>query len=96
MLASLTACALPTLLTGLATGGISNAITENGLFLQKHGKCCQVQTYKGDRLNLAPHPPLVKGDGLFLKRGSDISIGAGLLIGKNSLLKNIPVLGWLL
>ena len=39
MLASLAARALPTLLTGLATdllsGGISKAISGNGLFLQK-------------------------------------------------------------
>ena len=44
---------------------------------------------KGDGLYLAPHP-------LFLKHGEDISGGAGLLMGKNSLFKNIPVLGWLL
>ena len=36
------------------------------------------------------------GDGLFLKHDNDISDGAGLLIGKNSQFKNIPVLGWLL
>ena len=29
-------------------------------------------------------------DGLFLKHGNDISDGAGLLMGKNSLFKNIP------
>ena len=62
---------------------------EMGLFLQKHGKCYQVQKCKGDGLFLAPHPPpLVKGDGLFLKRGSDITDGAGLLMGKNSPFKN--------
>ena len=42
MLASLAARPLPTLLTGLTTGllsgGISKAISGNGLFLQKHGK----------------------------------------------------------
>ena len=97
MLASLATRALPTLLTGLATGllsgGISKAISGNGLFLQKHGKCCQVQKCKGDGLILAPHSPLVNGDGLFLKRGRDIIDGAGLLIGENSPFKNIPVLG---
>ena len=51
---------------------------------------------KGDGLYLAPHPRFVKGDGLFLKHGEDISDGAGLLMGKYSLFKNIPVLGWLL
>ena len=38
----------------------------------------------------------IQGDGLFLKHGNDISDGAGLLMGKNSPLMNIPVLGWLL
>ena len=100
MLASLAACALPTLLTGHTTGLLSGAISKeisgNGLFLQMHGKCNQVQKCKGDGLYLAPHPPLVKGEGLFLKRGSDISDDTGLLMGKNSPFKNIPVLGWLL
>ena len=41
-------------------------------------------------------PSFVEGDGLFLKHGADISDGAGLLMGKNSPFKNIPVLGWLL
>ena len=36
------------------------------------------------------------GNWLFLKHGNDISDGAGLLMGKNSLFKNIPVFGWLL
>ena len=51
---------------------------------------------KGDGLYLAPHPRFVEGDGLFLKHGEDISDGAGLLMGKNSPFKNIPVLEWLL
>ena len=42
MLVSLAARAIPTLLTGLTTGllsdGISKAISGNGLFLQKHGE----------------------------------------------------------
>ena len=100
MLASLAARALPSLLTGLATvllsGGISKAISGNGFFFQKHGECYQMQKCKGEGIYLAPHPPLVNDDGLFLKRGNDTSDGAGLLMGKNRLFKNIPVLGWLL
>ena len=42
------------------------------------------------------HPRCVEGDGLFLKHGNDISDGAGMLMGKNSLFKNILVLGLLL
>ena len=51
---------------------------------------------KGDGLYLAPHPRFVEGDGQFLKHGAGISDVAGLLMGKNSPFKNIPVLGWLL
>ena len=38
----------------------------------------------------------VEGDGLFLKHGDNINDDDGLLMGKNSPFKNIPVLGWLL
>ena len=99
----LVACALPTILSGLTTGllsgGINKAISGgvgDGLYLHKHDKCYRVQKMKGDGLYLAPHPRFVEGDGLFLKHGEDISDGAGLLMWKNSLCKNIPVLGWLL
>ena len=51
---------------------------------------------KGDGIYLAPLPRFVEGEGLFLIHGEDISDGAGLLMGKNSPFKNIPVLGWLL
>ena len=34
-----------------------------------------------------------EADGLFLQHGNDISDGAGLLMGKNSPFKNIPVFG---
>ena len=51
---------------------------------------------EGNGLHLDPHPRFVEGDGLFRKHGSDISDGAGLLMGNNSPFKNIPVLGWLL
>ena len=113
MLASLAACAiplaaraLPTILsgpaTGLLSGGINKAISDSGvavgdgLYLHKHAKCHRVQKCKGNGLYLAPHPHFVEGDGLFLKQGRDISAGAGLLMGKNSPFKNIPVFGWLL
>ena len=42
------------------------------------------------------HLRFVESDGLFLTHGNDIRDGAGLLMGKNSLFKNITVLGWLL
>jgi len=36
------------------------------------------------------------GDGSYLKQGGHVVSGDGLLLGPNSPLKNIPVLGWLL
>ena len=48
MLASLTARALPTILTGLTTGLLSG--TGDGLFLHKHGKYYRVQKCKSDGL----------------------------------------------
>ena len=88
------------LTTGLLSGGINKAISGSGagdgLNLHKHDKCYRVQKCKANGLYLAPNPSFGEGDGLFLKHGDDISDGADLLIGKNSLFKNIPVLGWLL
>ena len=100
----LVARALPTILSGLTTGLFSGCINKeisgkgvgDGLYLHEHDKCYRVQKKKGDGLHLAPHPRFVEGDGLFLKHGENISDGAGLLMGKNSPFKNIPVLVWLL
>ena len=80
--------ALPTILSGLATGllsgGINNAISGGDVLdLHKHDKCYRVQRKKGNGLYLAPHPRFVENDGLFLKHGEDISDGASLLMGKN-------------
>ena len=92
---------MPGLTTGLLSGGVHKAISGNGvvgygLYLHKHDKCYRVQKLKGNGLYLAPHSRFVEGDGLFPKHGNNISDGAGLLMGKNSSFKNIPVLGWLL
>ena len=104
MLVSLAARVLPTILSGLTTGLLSGGINKaicggavgDGLYLHKHDKCYRVQKCRGNGLYLAPHPRFVECDGLFLKRGNDISDGAGLLMGRNSPFKNIPVVGWLL
>ena len=98
----LAARVLPAILSGLTTGllsgGINKAISGSGdgIYLHKYDKCYRVQKCKGNGLYLAPHPRFVEGDGLFLKHGNDISDGAGLLMGRNSPFKNIPVSGWLL
>ena len=101
MLAGLAAKALPSLLGGLATGLVSGAVEKavgSGLFLHKNGRSYRVQTTKGDGLYLSPHrtPTGVHGDGLYLKHGSNIYDGRGLILGKNSPFKNIPILGWIL
>ena len=62
-------------------------------YLHEHEKCYRAQKIKS--LYLAPNPRFVEGDGLFLKHGEDITDGTGLLMGKNSPFKNIPVWGWL-
>ena len=95
----LAARVLPTILSGLTTGllsgGINKAISGSGA-----GDGLSLCTNKINAIEyrngfyLAPR--FVAGDGLFLKHGNDISDGAGLLMGKNSPFKNIPVLGWLL
>ena len=53
---------------------------------------------RGNGLYLAPHKnlPGVHGDGLYLKRGSSIYNGEGMLLGSNSPFKNIPILNLLL
>ena len=48
---------------------------------------------------LAPHSSenhAGVGDGLYLKRGDAVHNGEGLILGKNSPFKNVPILGWIL
>ena len=102
MLAGLAAKALPTVLKGLASGLISSAVKKvvggDGLYLVKSGHCVKVEPVKGGGLYLTPHKRLsgVHGDGLYLKRGSTIQDGSGLILGPNSPFKNIPILNLLL
>ena len=109
MLAGLAARALPTLLGGLATGLISGGIEKaiggsgiqrsgNGLYLHKSGHYVKIRPIKGRGLELTPQrrPVGIFGEGIFLKHGSRIYDGRGLLLGKNSPFKNIPIIGLLL
>ncbi|MCH2421445.1 MAG: hypothetical protein MK215_05870 [Candidatus Poseidoniia archaeon] len=69
----------------------------DGLYLHKSGHCVKVEPIKGNGLYLTPHRRLGRGgDGLYLKRGSTIQDGSGLLLGPNSPFKNIPILNLLL
>ena len=101
MLAGLAAKALPSLLGGLATGLVSGAVEKavggSGLYLHKSGHCVKVEPVKGNGLYLTPHARLPgRGDGLYLKRGSTIHDGSGLILGPNSPFKDIPILNLLL
>ena len=71
----------------------------DGLYLHKSGHCVKVEPLKGRGLRLTPsRTSLVgmTGDGLYLKRGSQVYDGQGLLFGRNSPFKNIPILNLLL
>ena len=79
---------LPTLLTGLASGVIGGlaekAITKSGSGL-----------YLGKRGRGVSKSHLVEGGRLWMKDGNH-TYGAGLILGKDSPFRNIPLLGWLL
>ena len=72
----------------------------DGLYLHKSGHCVKVQPdVKGRGLRLTPSRTSlagVHGDGLYLKRGSQVYDGQGLIFGRNSPFKNIPILNLLL
>ena len=97
------------LATGLISGGVEKAITGkglylnqpsrrgDGLYLSKMGQCLKVTPIRGRGLKLIPKKiKKINGDGLFVKHGSKVYDGKGLLLGKNSPFKNIPILGLLL
>ena len=110
MLAGLAARALPTLLTGLASGVLSgvveNAITSkkssktngNGVYIQKGKHCYRADPVEGDGLFLsrATHRYPRHTDGIYVQDGPNVHDGKGILFGKNSPFRNIPILGWLL
>ena len=98
LLAGLAARALPmlakTVLPGLASSGVQKAMG-SGLYLKKGGCVSQVETdgsgpclkpYKGKGLKSY-------GDGLYLEQGGKLYDGKGLLLGPNSPVANIPILG---
>ena len=73
-------------------------VSGNGLYLHKSGHCVKVEPVEGNGLYLTPRRRLagVSGDGLYLKRGTSIYDGRGLLLGSSSPFKNIPILKWIL
>ena len=69
------------------------------MYLRKDGKCYDLKKTMDGAMHISPRPKLtnVHVDGLYLRRpGSGIFCGNGLILGRNSPFKNIPILGWLL
>ena len=105
-LAGLASKALPMLAKGLAGGFMSGVADQvlgksgDGLYLFKRGRCIKVEPVKGNGLYLTPHSSKFQnvgvGNGLYLKQGNAIHNGEGLILGKNSPFKNVPILGWIL
>ena len=93
---------LPTLLGGLASGVIGGlaekAITKgSGLYLGKHGRgATKIHLIEGGGLYLSPLFHDENYDGLYMKHNDEVYKGSGLILGKDSPFRNIPILGWLL
>ena len=103
ILAALASRALPVLVKVIATGFVSSATKRllekkaDGLYLFKKGHGMKVDLVKDGGLYITPHSSSeTVADGLYLKRGRAIHAGEGLILGKNSPFKNIPILGWIL
>ena len=96
---------LPTLATGALSSvwsalaqKVTNKAMGNGLYLKKGSNIARVET-DGQGLYLKPFKGSglgMVGDGLYFKQEGQVVSGHGLLLGPNSPLKHIPVLGWLL
>ena len=106
LLAGLTTKLLPSLIGALAAGAISGTVEKaitskkgSGFFLHKNRSWYKLTPHaKGRGLYLSPHPtfPGHYGNGLYVKRGTDISDGSGLILGPNSPFKHIPILNLIL
>ena len=84
-------------LSGAAQTGIQKLLG-GGLYLKRNGHAMQIES-DGKGLYLRPFNGKglkSAGDGLYLKSQEKWIQGEGLILGQNSPLKNIPVLGWLL
>ena len=78
-----------------------STMLDNGLcrtYLQKIGRCFKVHR-DGGGLHLTPRPMLAGAsgnDGLYIRVGSRVYDGKGLLLGPRSPFRNIPILKWIL
>ena len=79
-----------------------DAITDGDgikMYLRKSGKCYNLKKTKDGGMHISSRPKLtsVYADGLYLRRpNSNIRRGEGLILGKNSPFKNVPLLGLIL
>jgi len=90
--------ALPALgvgaLSSLASKGVQKLVGD-GLYIKKGVCVCEVET-DGKRVLLEPADGKSfkkLGNGLYLRKEGNIYDGKGLLLGLQSLFKNIPILG---
>ena len=67
-------------------------------YLQKNGRCFNVHR-DGSGLHIAPRPMLAgvsENDGLYIRVGSRVYDGRGLLLGPRRPFRNNPILKWIL
>ena len=68
------------------------------MYLQKQGRCFRLERNGSTGMTLTPRPRIanIHDDGLYVRVGSGVYDGRGLILGPRSPFKNIPILGWLL
>ena len=97
----LTGTVLPALGVGALSWLASTCVQKligNGLYLKEGGSVCQIET-DGEGLHLGPTSGKgfeTVGNGLYLMKQGGLYDGRGLILGPNSPLKNIPILGMIL
>ena len=101
MIPFLTGTVLPALgvgaLSGLASTVVQTLIV-NGLYLKKGGSVCRIET-DGEGLYLGPTSGKgfkTVGNGLYLMNQGGLYDDRGLILGPNSPLTNMPILGMIL
>ena len=73
-------------------GGISKAISGNGVYFQKNGLSAKLQPVHGGGLYLTPHPMTVQGDGIYLKYGDKMY---GQMEDSSWIKEQVPIIGLL-
>ena len=106
ILPAITGTVLPALATGALSSVASNLVGKlfnqnksgSSLYLKRGNGCAKVKIM-GDGLFLSPYKGKAfdsVGQGIYIKSGSGYSEASGLLLGPNSPLKDVPLIGWIL